>query len=345
MTETLVEQDVAAADADRDVKGGASFGKYAARKVVGALVSIVMVVVLGFFAFRVLPGDPVRSMTRGRIMSPEQLATLKRQFGLDQSLLTQFWIYLRDLPRGELGTSYVYRRPVSELIAEHVGATLLLTGVALAIAVTLGLWIGQRSAWQRGTWFDRINTGTALVLWSVPTFWLGLILLLVFGGTLHWLPTGGLKTAGTTATGLPLVLDVARHMVMPVVTLVAVTYAQYLLVMRASLLEEMHADYLVTARAKGLREDLVRRRHAVPNALLPTVTLVFLHVGTLIAGAVTTEAVFSWPGLGYLTYAALSGPDLPLLQGTFVVFSGIVIVMNLLADLVYRFLDPRVRSA
>ncbi len=345
MTETLVEQDVAAADADRDVKGGASFGKYAARKVAGALVSIVMVVVLGFFAFRVLPGDPVRSMTRGRIMSPEQLATLKRQFGLDQSLLTQFWIYLRDLPRGELGTSYVYRRPVSELIAEHVGATLLLTGVALAIAVTLGLWIGQRSAWQRGTWFDRINTGTALVLWSVPTFWLGLILLLVFGGTLHWLPTGGLKTAGTTATGLPLVLDVARHMVMPVVTLVAVTYAQYLLVMRASLLEEMHADYLVTARAKGLREDLVRRRHAVPNALLPTVTLVFLHVGTLIAGAVTTEAVFSWPGLGYLTYAALSGPDLPLLQGTFVVFSGIVIVMNLLADLVYRFLDPRVRSA
>jgi peptide/nickel transport system permease protein len=345
MTETLVEQDVAAADADRDVKGGGSFWKYAARKVGGAFVSIVMVVVLGFFAFRVLPGDPVRSMTRGRIMSPEQLATLKRQFGLDQPLLSQFWIYLRDLPRGEFGTSYVYRRPVSELIAEHVGATLLLTGVALVIAVTLGLWIGQRTAWQRGTWFDRVNTGTALVLWSVPTFWLGLILLLIFGGTLHWLPTGGLKTAGTTATGLPLILDVARHMVMPVVTLVAVTYAQYLLVMRASLLEEMHADYLVTARAKGLREDLVRRRHAVPNALLPTVTLVFLHVGTLIAGAVTTEAVFSWPGLGYLTYAALSGPDLPLLQGTFVVFSGIVIVMNLLADLVYRFLDPRVRSA
>jgi peptide/nickel transport system permease protein len=345
MTEALVEQDVAAADADRDVKGSASFWKYAGRKVGGACVSLLMVVVLGFFAFRVLPGDPVRSMTRGRIMSPEQLATLKRQFGLDQPLLTQFWIYLRDLPRGELGTSYVYRRPVSELIAEHVGATLLLTGVALVVAVSLGLWIGQRAAWQRGTWFDRVNTGTALVLWSVPTFWLGLILLLVFGGTLHWLPTGGLKTAGTTATGLPLVLDVARHLVMPVVTLVAVTYAQYLLVMRASLLEEMHADYLVTARAKGLREDLVRRRHAVPNALLPTVTLVFLHVGTLIAGAVTTEAVFSWPGLGYLTYAALSGPDLPLLQGTFVVFSGIVIVMNLLADLVYRFLDPRVRSA
>ena len=234
---------------------------------------------------------------------------------------------------------------MADLIAEHIGATLLLTGVSAAIAIGLGLWIGQRAAWRRGTWFDRLNTGSALVLWSVPTFWLGLILLLVFGGMLQWLPTGGFKTAGTTATGLPLAWDVARHMVLPVVTMVAVTYAQYLLVMRASLLEEMHADYLVTARAKGLREDLVRRRHAVPNALLPTVTLVFLHLGGLIAGAVTVEAVFSWPGLGYLTYAALTGPDLPLLQGTFVVFSSIVILMNLVADLLYRFLDPRVRAA
>lgn len=345
MTEAIVEQDVAGADADRDVRGASSFARYTARKVGGACVSLAMVVVLGFFAFRILPGDPTRSMTRGRIMSPEQLATLKRQFGLDQPLLTQFAIYLRDLPRGRFGESYTYRRPVSELISEHLGATLLLTSTSALLAIVQGLWMGQKAAWLRGRWFDRVSTGTALVLWSVPTFWLGLILLLVFGGTLQWLPTGGLKTAGTTATGLPLALDVARHMVMPVVTMVAVTYAQYLLVMRASLLEEMHADYLVTARAKGLREDLVRRRHAVPNALLPTVTLVFLHLGGLISGAVTVEAVFSWPGLGYLTYSALTGPDLPLLQGTFVVFSTIVILMNLAADLLYRFLDPRVRAA
>jgi peptide/nickel transport system permease protein len=345
VTSALLEQDVEAADADRDVRGGSSFWRYAGRKAGGAAFSLAMVVVLGFFAFRILPGDPTRSMTRGRIMSPEQLETLKRQFGLDQPLHTQFWIYLKNLPRLDFGESYVYRRPVSDLIAEHLGATLLLTGVSAAIAIALGLWIGQRAAWRRGSWFDRLNTGSALVLWSVPTFWLGLILLLVFGGMLHWLPTGGLKTAGTTATGIPLVWDVIRHMIMPVVTLVAVTYAQYLLVMRASLLEEMHADYLTTARAKGLREDLVRRRHAVPNALLPTVTLVFLHLGGLIAGAVTVEAIFSWPGLGYLTYAALSGPDLPLLQGTFVVFSSLVILMNLAADLLYRFLDPRVRAA
>lgn len=345
MTGALVEQDVAAADTERDVRAGTSLWRYAARKVGGACVSLAMVVVLGFAAFRILPGDPTRSMTRGRIVTAEQLQTMRRQFGLDEPLLTQFGLYLRDLAHGRLGESYTYRRPVSELIGQHIGATLLLTGVSAAIAIGLGLWIGQRAAWRRGTWFDRLNTGTALVLWSVPTFWLGLILLLVFGGMLQWLPTGGFKTAGTTATGLPLAWDVARHMVMPVVTMVAVTYAQYLLVMRASLLEEMHADYLVTARAKGLREDLVRRHHAVPNAMLPTVTLVFLHLGGLIAGAVTVEAVFSWPGLGYLTYAALTGPDLPLLQGTFVVFSSIVILMNLVADFLYRFLDPRVRAA
>jgi peptide/nickel transport system permease protein len=345
VTGALVEQDVAAADTERDVRAGTSLWRYTARKVGGACVSLAMVVVLGFAAFRILPGDPTRSMTRGRIVTAEQLQTMRRQFGLDEPLLTQFGLYLRDLAHGRLGESYTYRRPVSELIGQHIGATLLLTGVSAAIAIGLGLWIGQRAAWRRGTWFDRLNTGTALVLWSVPTFWLGLILLLVFGGMLQWLPTGGFKTAGTTATGLPLAWDVARHMVMPVVTMVAVTYAQYLLVMRASLLEEMHADYLVTARAKGLREDLVRRRHAVPNAMLPTVTLVFLHLGGLIAGAVTVEAVFSWPGLGYLTYAALTGPDLPLLQGTFVVFSSIVILMNLVADFLYRFLDPRVRAA
>ena len=135
------------------------------------------------------------------------------------------------------------------------------------------------------------------------------------------------------------------HMVLPVLTMVAVVYAQYLMVMRASLVEEMGGDYLTTARAKGLREDLVRSRHAVPNALLPTVTLVFLHLGGLIAGAVTVETVFSWPGLGKLTFDAIQGPDLPLLQGTFVVFSSIIIVMNLLADLVYRVLDPRVRTS
>lgn len=325
---------------------GSSLGRYVAVKAGGAGVSLLMVVLLGFFAFRILPGDPVRSMTQGRQVSPEQVEGMRDQLGLDDPLPVQFWNYLTDLATGDLGQSFVYRNSsVAELIADRLLPTLLLTGTAAAISVALGLWLGQRAAWRRGSWFDRVHTSLALTFWSVPTFWLGLLLLLIFGGGLGWFPTAGMETAGANHTGLDRVLDVVHHMVLPVITMVAVVYAQYLMVMRASVLEELHADYLVTARAKGLRDDLVRTKHAVPNALLPTVTLIFLTAGGLVAGAVTVESVFSWPGLGYLTYEALSAPDLPLLQGTFVVFSSIVILMNLAADIAYRFLDPRVRAA
>nr|WP_244302949.1 ABC transporter permease [Leucobacter coleopterorum] len=300
---------------------------------------------LGFFAFRILPGDPARSLTQGTRVSPEQLDILRSEMGLDQPLLAQFWRYLTELLTGNLGYSYIYNEPVSQLIADRIGPTLLLTSTAFLLSITLGLWLGQRSAWRRGSLFDRTHTGIALTLWSVPTFWLGLLLLLAFAGGLNWFPSGGMVTAGSDYTGLRMVLDVAHHMVLPAITMAAVVYAQYLLVMRASLLEEMTSDYLTTARAKGLNEDKVRRKHAVPNALLPTVTLVFLAIGGLISGGVSVETVFSWPGLGYLTFQALGAPDFPVLQGTFVVFSSIVIVMNFVADIVYRLLDPRLRAA
>ena len=342
MTQLLVGEAVAPTRAPRR---GSSWLRYIGLKAGGAAVSLVMVIMLGFFAFRILPGDPVRSLADGRQVTAEQMDILRRQYGLDQPMLVQFWRYLTDLFQGKLGESYTYNRPVMELILDRIGPTLLLTGTAALLSVVLGLWLGQRAAWRRGSAFDRAQTGIALVFWSVPTFWLGLLLLLIFGGGLRWFPTGGMITAGSVETGLPLAWDVARHLVLPVLTLVAVVYAQYLMVMRASLLEEMTSAYLVTARAKGLREDDVRRKHAVPNALLPTVTLIFLTLGGLVGGAVTVETVFSWPGLGYLTFQALSAPDYPLLQGTFVVFSAIVVVMNFFADVMYRVLDPRLRTA
>ena len=322
-----------------------SFWRYLATKLAGAAISLVMVVLLGFFAFKLLPGDPVAKIARERQMSPEQIESLRAQYGLDKPLWEQFFKFIHDIVTFNFGESYVYKRSVSELIGEYFWPTILLTGTAAIIAITLGLWLGQRSAWRHGGLFDRIASGVSLVFWSVPTFWLGLLLLMFFGGTLHWFPTGGMRSANPPTDPLGAIGDVASHLVLPVITMVAVVFAQYLMVMRSSLIEEMNADYLTTARAKGLREDFVRERHAVPNALLPTVTLVFMHIGGLIAGGVTVETVFSWPGLGKLTFEAIKGPDLPLLQGTFVVFSAIIIVMNLLADLVYRQLDPRVRRA
>ena len=325
---------------------GSTLARYLSGKAGGALISLAMVVVLGFFSFRILPGsDPAINLTRGRRVSAEEVERLRGQFGLDKPLAVQFLRYVQDLFTGDLGHSYVYNQPESILILDRLGPTLLLTGTAAVISMVLGLWLGQKVAWKRDSWFDRIQTGLALTLWSVPTFWLGLLLLLVFAGGLRLFPSGGMRTPGSDATGLAVVIDVAWHMVLPVITMVAVSYAYYLMVMRASVLEEMTADYLTTARAKGLTEDKVRTRHALPNALLPTVTLVFLTLGGLVGGAVTVETVFSWPGLGYLTFQGLSAPDLPLLQGTYVIFSSIVIVMNFVADLVYRVLDPRLKAA
>ncbi|MCA1226501.1 MULTISPECIES: ABC transporter permease [unclassified Saccharopolyspora] len=345
----MADLTVEAGDQAARGRAGGGWPGYLARKLGGGLVSVFLVAVLGFFLFRVLPGDPVRTMTRGAPVSAEQLEQLRQRLGLDQPLWKQFVDYLGALVRGDLGTSYTYSRPVAELIGERFGPTVLLVGTATVLAVALGLWMGTRAAWRHGSAFDKASTSVALTLWSVPTFWLGLIVLMVFGvgvGPLPGLfPVGGMVSPDTPPVLISQVLDVARHLVLPALTMVAVIYAQYLMVMRSSLLEEMGADYLTTARAKGLREDLVRRRHAVPNALLPTVTLIFLHLGLVVGGAITVETVYSWPGLGLLTFEALRVPDLPLLQGTFIVLAGSVIVMNVVADLLYRVLDPRVRAA
>ncbi|EHR61301.1 ABC transporter permease [Saccharomonospora cyanea] len=320
----------------------ASTVRFVAVKLGGALASFALVVVLGFLLFRMIPGDPVATMTRDRPTSPEQLAALRERLGVDKPMPEQFLDYVLGLLRGDLGTSYMYNRPVAEMIGERFWPTLLLVGTATVLAVALGLWLGVRAAWRRGSAFDRVNTGVALTLWSVPQFWLGLLLLIATQGLF---PSRGMRSPVIPDDPVAQVLDVAHHLVLPCVTLLAVIYAQYMLVMRSSLLEEMGADYLTTARAKGLRDDLVRKRHAVPNALLPTVTLVFLQFGMVVSGTVTVETVFSWPGLGLLTYEALRGPDLPLLQGVFVVLAGSVLVMNLVAELLYRVLDPRVRES
>jgi peptide/nickel transport system permease protein len=321
--------------------------RYVGGRLLGAALSLLAVAFIGFFLFRVLPGDPVRAMTQDQKVSLDQLEALRHQFGLDQPLWRQFLDYLGQLARLDLGTSYQYRgaESVAGLIGEKLGATILLVGTATVISAALGLWLGIRTGWRHGSTSDRVNTGVALTLWSVPTFWLGLMLIILFaagaGPIPDIFPAGGMRDPGVT--GWELVPNVAAHLVLPVVTLVAVVYAQYLLVIRSSLLDEMGSDYLTTARAKGLRDAVVRRRHAVPNALLPAVTMIAIDLGGIVAGTILVESVFSWPGLGNMFYEALKVPDLPLIQGMFLFFSAAVIVMNLLADLVYPLLDPRVR--
>lgn len=343
MSDVVSGGEVQAGPYDPDERrAGSPLPRLLAAKIGGALASLALVVMLGFLLFRMIPGDPVATMTRDRPTSPEQLAELRRTLGVDKPLWQQFVDYVGGLLHGDLGTSYIYRRPVAAMIAERFWPTVLLVGTATLLAIALGLWLGMRAAWRRGSAFDRVHTGVALTLWSVPQFWLGLLLLIATRGLF---PSRGMRSVDIPPDPLGQALDIAHHLVLPCVTLLAVAYAQYMLIMRSSLLEEMDGEYLTTARAKGLRDDLVRRRHAVPNALLPTVTLIFLQFGMVVSGTVTVETVFSWPGLGLLTYQALRGPDLPLLQGVFLILAGSVIVMNLCAELLYRVLDPRVRAS
>lgn len=322
--------------------------RYVTGKVAGALGSLAFMLVFNFFLFRVLPGDPVRTLARNRLVSEKQMDELTRTLGLDQPLPQQFLTYLQNTFTGELGLSFKYRVPVAELIADRFWPTLLLVGTGTLLATTIGLWMGIRSAWNRGSKFDKASTGTSLTLYAMPEWWFGLLLMSVFavgiGPIPGIFPTGGMVSPGVDPTSLEGVLDIAWHLTLPVVTLTAAYLAEYSLIMRSSLLDELGEDYLTTARAKGLRDVMVRKRHAVPNALLPATTLVALNLGFVVAGAITIETVFSVPGLGLLTYEALEVPDFPLLQGTFLFFSAAVVFANLGANLLYAWLDPRVRG-
>jgi peptide/nickel transport system permease protein len=325
-----------------------SYLRYVGAKVLGAFGSLCFVLVLNFFLFRVLPGDPARTLGRGRFRTEEQLEAFRHTYGLDQSLPHQFLTYIGNTFTGHLGVSLRYRVPVSELISERLGTTLLLVGSSTLLAMVIGVYIGIIGAWNRGGHFDRISTGSTLTLYSMPEWWLGLLLIagLAVGiGPLPGLfPTGGLHSLDVDPSSLAGWIDTAWHLTLPVLTLTLAFLAEYSLVMRSSLLDELGEDYLTTARAKGLRDVEVRRRHAVRNALLPTTTLIAISLGYVVSGAITVETVFSIPGLGLLSQEALNIPDYWVLQGTFLVAAAGVIIANLIANLLYGILDPRVRT-
>ena len=335
--------------------GGDSFGRwdfldYLARKLAAAVVSFAVLLVVGFVIFSLMPSDPVATLTRGRPTSAKQVTFLIRQFGLNQPVWERFGHYMANTFQGHLGYSWQFETPVATLIAQRLWPTLLLMGSSTILSVVLGMWLGIRSGWRPGSLLDRASTGSAITLWSVPTFWLGIILLVLFSSGLGPIPVlfpaGGMSTPGAAGGLTPEhIIDVARHLVLPCLTLVLVIFAQYQMIMRSSMIDELGNPYLLTARAKGLRDAEVRNRHAVPNALLPSFTLVILYLGFVVSGAITIETVFSIPGLGLLSYEAAQVPDFPVLQGVFLMFSAGVILANLVADLCYPLLDPRVRPS
>ncbi len=317
--------------------------RYAVGKVLGALATLAFVLAFNFFLFRVVESNPVATLYRGRNLTDAQREQLTHQFGLDGSKWEQFVRYIEQTLQLNLGRSYATNQPVIDEIWAAAPQTIALVGTATLISMVVGIMMGISAGWRRGSGRDRVLTSTSMTTWSTPDFWLGMILLTVFAVRLGLFPTGGIEDPSSSATGVGKLADQLWHMTLPCLTLAIAYVGEFALVMRSSILDVMREDYLTLARAKGLRDSQVRDRHAVRNALLPSTALIAINFGFVLSGAIAVETVFSWPGLGLLTTEALRGPDLPMLQGLFLVFSLSVIVFNLIADLAYPFLDPRVR--
>jgi peptide/nickel transport system permease protein len=317
------------------------------QRAIQALVTLALVTVLLFFLMRLAPGDPLGQLTDERQYTPAELQALRSRFGLDQPLLGQLWSWTKGLLRGDLATSLTYRRPVTALIAERLPATLLLGGTVLLVNFTLGLWLGAVQAVRRGTPVDRSLTTVSLTGFAMPSFWLGLMLAWLLA--VHWrvFPAGGFENPLLPADAgvLTRAADVLAHLVLPAATLVVVSIATTMRYQRRAMLEVLPLPYIAAARAKGLPEPVVRRRHAWRNALFPVLTLVGLWLPILVTGSVFVEAVFAWPGLGSLAADAIGRRDYPLLMGTGMLVSTLVIAGGLLSDVAYALLDPRVRWA
>jgi peptide/nickel transport system permease protein len=324
--------------------------QYVIRKIVQAFVTLLAILIFNFFLFRVWsPGDPVSFLTRGQgfNLSLEERAAVIKEYGLDKSTWGQLTEYMKDTFTGKLGVSSFYQgESVMAIFFRFLTPTLLLVGISTMISMVVGIWMGIRSGWRRGSKFDRGSMFFSLILYSMPEFWLGMLLLLLFSTALGWFPVGGRVSTSVSSMGtLEYITDVAEHLFLPVLTLALGYLGEFYLLMRSSLLDVLGEDYITTARAKGVLERNVLNRHAVRNALLPTVTLIALSFGYVIGGAITVEVVFSYQGLGLLTYTAIVAKDYWLLQGLFLFFSVAVIAFNLVSDLVYAYLDPRVREA
>lgn len=315
--------------------------RYLLRRIAAAFVTLLFILSFNFFLFRVL-GDPVQLIARDQQLSLEEQASLRAEYGLDKPIGEQFVSYLGKTLRGDLGESFSRER-VSTLIWEKIPKTLLLTGTATILATILGVWVGIKAGWKRGSRFDRFTLLTSMTFYSAPEFLLGMVFILIFAAGLKWFPINGYAEVVQQKTGWAHVIDVANHLFLPCLTLTLGYFGEYSLVMRASMLDVVAEDFTNASRAKGIRESHVRDRHVVPNAMLPIITASVLYFGFIIAGAVGVEYVFSYPGLGLLTVNALDYYDRPLLQGLFLFFSASVIVANLVADVLMGYLDPRIR--
>ncbi|MER5623580.1 ABC transporter permease [Streptosporangium sp. NPDC002544] len=314
---------------------------FIARRAMRAILTIWIAVTVTFFLLRLLPGDPTLLVVEGD-MTPEMQQALREQYGLDKPMLTQYWLYLTELLQGNLGTSFRQLQPVTDIIVSRLPWTALLAGSAFVLTIVLGIPLGVYAAAHRGKRVDRIVqmfgiTGHALFVPSI-----GILLLVVAGSWLGWFPIGGAIDPDTR--GVDAYVSLFHHLALPLLSLVVVQLGPYALTLRTNMLEVLGEDYIKSARGRGLSPQRTLWRHALRNAFLPALTLMGLQLGTLVGGAVLTETVFAYPGVGRLIYEAVGQLDYPLLQGAFIMLAITVVVANLITDVVSMLLNPRIRA-
>lgn len=312
-----------------------------------ALVVVLGVVIINFFLIRMAPGDPAAVLAgQAGASDAAYVEQLRTAFGLDKPVLTQLGLYLKGVATLDLGFSYRNHVPVIDLIAERLPATFLLMSCAFVFSIVLGVLLGVVAARarydNRGRWLDSVVTSGALLLYATPLFWLSLMGILLFSVLLGWLPAFGMETVGANLTGWARVSDIAEHLILPVITLGCFFMAVYVRLTRASMLEVIGMEFVKTARAKGVAPGRVIRAHVLRNALLPVITFAGIQLGQMAGGAVLTETVFAWPGIGRLMFDALLQRDYQLLLGIFLVTSVLVVVFNVITDIIYRLVDPRI---
>jgi peptide/nickel transport system permease protein len=306
--------------------------KFLLAKVAKGAVVLVAIAVLNFLLIRAAPGDPAQVLAgQSGVADEELLQQLRERFGLNEPFLTQLWVYIKGYLQLDLGFSYRQQQPVLDLVLDRLPATLLLTGSAFFISLILGTAMGMFAARRVGHWTDGAITTLSLIFYATPLFWIALMSQIVFALHLGWLPNVGYETIGANHTGLARALDIAHHLVLPAITLGLFFTAVYARMMRASMLE--------------VAGNVVQRRHIARNAILPVVTLAGLQAGQLVGGAVLTETVFAWPGIGRLMFESLIQRDYPVLLGVFFVSSAMVVGFNILTELLYRIVDPRIEGS
>lgn len=316
---------------------------YALRRILQAVPIMLMIMIGAFLLIKMAPGDTVDALVGDMGgADPAFVARLRAEYGLDESLLVQLWRYLVKLAQFDFGWSYVFEQPVLTVLMDRLGTTLLLMACSLGLAFVVGVGLGAFAARRAYSLTDNVISTLGLVFYAMPSFFLSLLMILIFSVKLGWLPVGGIRTIGAFHTGWADVADVARHLVMPTAALSLIYLAFYMRLMRTSVLEVMDLDFVRTARAKGAGNMRVMLHHVMRNALLPVVTLLGLQFSTVLGGSVVIETIFSLPGLGQLAYTSVIKRDLNMLMGIIALSSVIVVLVNVLTDLVYAWLDPRI---